>query len=94
MPETAETRRLRCATVRVRANPNPNPNPSPNPNPTTLTPTLTLTLTVTLTLTKCAVVSNAGILARREYGAEIDAHECVWRMNRAPTVGFEKQGKG
>ena len=56
VPETAETRRLRCAT--------------------------------------CAVVSNAGILARREYGAEIDAHECVWRMNRAPTVGFEKQGKG
>merc|ERR1740139_1429221 len=38
----------------------------------------------------CAVVSNAGILSRREYGAEIDANECVWRMNRAPTKGFEQ----
>ena len=37
----------------------------------------------------CALVSNAGVLARREYGAAIDANECVWRMNRAPTKGFE-----
>ena len=36
------------------------------------------------------MVSNAGILRRREYGAEIDANECVWRMNRAPTKGFER----
>lgn len=38
----------------------------------------------------CALVSNAGILRKREYGEAIDAHECVWRMNRAPTKGFEK----
>ena len=37
----------------------------------------------------CALVSNAGVLARREYGAAIDANECVWRMNRSPTKGFE-----
>ena len=24
------------------------------------------------------------------YGEAIDAHECVWRMNRAPTKGFER----
>ena len=30
------------------------------------------------------------MLATERYGEAIDAHECVWRMNRAPTKGFEK----
>jgi len=38
----------------------------------------------------CALVSSAGSLLDRMYGKAIDKNECVWRMNRAPTVGFEK----
>jgi len=38
----------------------------------------------------CAVVSSAGILRRREYGEHIDANECVFRINRAPTAGYER----
>ena len=37
----------------------------------------------------CAIVSNAGGLLESEHGAAIDSNECVWRMNRAPTAGFE-----
>ena len=37
----------------------------------------------------CALVSNAGSLVGQGHGEAIDAHACVWRMNRAPTVGFE-----
>ena len=37
----------------------------------------------------CAVVSNAGSLLSSKHGDAIDANECVWRMNRAPTRGFE-----
>ena len=37
----------------------------------------------------CALVSNAGSLLGKGYGAAIDANECVWRMNRGPTIGFE-----
>lgn len=38
----------------------------------------------------CAVVSNAGSLLDREYGEHIDSNECVFRLNRAPTAGFER----
>ena len=38
----------------------------------------------------CAVVSNAASLLAAQYGDDIDAKDCVWRMNRAPTAGFEK----
>jgi hypothetical protein len=38
----------------------------------------------------CALVSNAGSLLDAEHGAAIDANDCVWRMNRGPTQGFEK----
>lgn len=37
----------------------------------------------------CAVVSNAGSLLDSQHGGAIDAHECVFRMNRAPTRGYE-----
>mmetsp|Transcript_38674 Transcript_38674/g.98908 ORF Transcript_38674/g.98908 Transcript_38674/m.98908 type:complete len:470 (+) Transcript_38674:123-1532(+) len=39
----------------------------------------------------CAVVGNAGNLAWSRYGAEIDRHEAVFRLNKAPTTGFEEQ---
>lgn len=39
--------------------------------------------------TTCALVSNAGSLLGQGYGAAIDQNECVWRMNRGPTKGFE-----
>ena len=32
----------------------------------------------------CAVVGSSGTLVRRSYGAEIDAHDAVWRVNSAP----------
>ena len=38
----------------------------------------------------CAVVSNAGSLLDSKHGAAIDEHSCVFRMNRAPTSGFEE----
>lgn len=38
----------------------------------------------------CALVSNAGSLLGQGRGEEIDANDCVWRMNRGPTQGFEK----
>ena len=37
----------------------------------------------------CAVVSNAGSLLDARHGAAIDGHDCVFRMNRAPTRGYE-----
>ncbi|CAD7942866.1 unnamed protein product [Amoebophrya sp. A120] len=38
----------------------------------------------------CAIVSNSGAMLLHSYGDEIDAHDFVLRMNRAPTRGFEK----
>eukprot|EP00854_Cymbomonas_tetramitiformis_P002932 gene2932-3746_t len=37
----------------------------------------------------CAVVGNSGQLLRAEAGAEIDQHDAVFRINYAPTAGFE-----
>jgi len=38
---------------------------------------------------RCAVVSNGGVLANYEYGAEIDEADLVLRFNYAPVVGYE-----
>ncbi|XP_066481085.1 CMP-N-acetylneuraminate-beta-galactosamide-alpha-2,3-sialyltransferase 1 [Tiliqua scincoides] len=38
---------------------------------------------------RCAVVGNSGNLNQSQYGQEIDNHDFVFRMNKAPTVGFE-----
>ncbi|CAD7972754.1 unnamed protein product [Amoebophrya sp. A120] len=38
----------------------------------------------------CAIVSSSGAMLLHEYGHEIDAHDFVLRMNRAPTRRFEK----
>jgi hypothetical protein len=35
-------------------------------------------------------VGNSGSLLEHELGAEIDAHEMVYRFNQAPTGGFAK----
>jgi len=43
-----------------------------------------------LKCSSCAVVSNAAVLLEREYGEHIDSNDCVWRLNRAPTQGFER----
>lgn len=37
----------------------------------------------------CAVVGNSGVVLLRENGAEIDAHDAVFRINMAPVRGFE-----
>ncbi|XP_060742840.1 CMP-N-acetylneuraminate-beta-galactosamide-alpha-2,3-sialyltransferase 2-like [Tachysurus vachellii] len=37
----------------------------------------------------CAVVGNSANLLRSHYGAIIDAHNFVFRMNNAPTKGYE-----
>ncbi|XP_016345390.1 CMP-N-acetylneuraminate-beta-galactosamide-alpha-2,3-sialyltransferase 2-like [Sinocyclocheilus anshuiensis] len=39
---------------------------------------------------KCAVVGNSGNLLKSKYGALIDSHSVVIRMNKAVTVGFEE----
>ncbi|XP_053093179.1 CMP-N-acetylneuraminate-beta-galactosamide-alpha-2,3-sialyltransferase 1 isoform X1 [Pangasianodon hypophthalmus] len=38
----------------------------------------------------CAVVGNSANLIRSHYGAIIDNHDFVFRMNRAPTKGYER----
>ena len=38
----------------------------------------------------CALVSNSGSLLDAKFGREIDEHDAVFRMNNAPTAGFEK----
>lgn len=38
---------------------------------------------------RCAVVGNSGNLKEAWYGPQIDSHDFVLRMNKAPTVGFE-----
>ncbi|KAK3272817.1 hypothetical protein CYMTET_18909 [Cymbomonas tetramitiformis] len=37
----------------------------------------------------CAVVGNSGTLLDSQYGASIDKHDVVIRMNQAPTKGYE-----
>lgn len=37
----------------------------------------------------CAVVGNSGILRQRRDGALVDAHDLVFRVNHAPTTGYE-----
>ncbi|NXF85646.1 SIA4B sialyltransferase, partial [Eubucco bourcierii] len=37
----------------------------------------------------CAVVGNSGWLRGSGHGLQIDAHDCVLRMNRAKVAGFE-----
>lgn len=37
----------------------------------------------------CAVVGNAGHLKLARYGSAIDAHDVVFRINQAPTKGYE-----
>ena len=37
----------------------------------------------------CAVVGNSWILSNSSFGAEIDGHEAVIRLNDAPVHGFE-----
>lgn len=39
---------------------------------------------------RCAVVGNSGHLLGTAYGAEIDAHDVVMRINQAPTATYEK----
>ncbi|MBN3313221.1 SIA7C sialyltransferase, partial [Atractosteus spatula] len=38
----------------------------------------------------CSIVSSSGQMLGREAGPEIDQSSCVWRMNNAPTGGFER----
>ncbi|XP_028667023.1 alpha-N-acetylgalactosaminide alpha-2,6-sialyltransferase 3 [Erpetoichthys calabaricus] len=38
----------------------------------------------------CSLVSSSGQMLGRGAGATIDQTSCVWRMNNAPTKGFEK----
>eukprot|EP00192_Tetraselmis_astigmatica_P006141 CAMPEP_0117653252 /NCGR_PEP_ID=MMETSP0804-20121206/3085_1 /TAXON_ID=1074897 /ORGANISM="Tetraselmis astigmatica, Strain CCMP880" /LENGTH=450 /DNA_ID=CAMNT_0005459401 /DNA_START=355 /DNA_END=1707 /DNA_ORIENTATION=- len=37
----------------------------------------------------CALVGSSGLLKRNAYGAVIDSHDVVVRMNQAPTEGYE-----
>ncbi|NXY42815.1 SIA7C sialyltransferase, partial [Ceuthmochares aereus] len=38
----------------------------------------------------CAIVSNSGQMAGQKVGSEIDKSSCIWRMNNAPTKGYEE----
>jgi hypothetical protein len=38
----------------------------------------------------CAIISNSGMLIGSGLGKEIDRHDFVWRLNMAPTKGYEK----
>lgn len=37
----------------------------------------------------CAIVGNSGLLKFTRFGADVDAHDVVVRMNAAPTLGEE-----
>mmetsp|Transcript_39375 Transcript_39375/g.71672 ORF Transcript_39375/g.71672 Transcript_39375/m.71672 type:complete len:474 (-) Transcript_39375:167-1588(-) len=38
----------------------------------------------------CAIISSSGAMLDHRYGAEIDAHDVVFRFNDAPTARFER----
>ena len=38
----------------------------------------------------CALVSSSGMLLGSNAGSQIDSADCVFRLNSAPTLGFEK----
>ncbi|XP_070447931.1 alpha-N-acetylgalactosaminide alpha-2,6-sialyltransferase 3 isoform X3 [Equus przewalskii] len=38
----------------------------------------------------CAIVSNSGQMVGQKVGNEIDQCSCIWRMNNAPTKGYEE----
>eukprot|EP00854_Cymbomonas_tetramitiformis_P000889 gene889-1387_t len=38
----------------------------------------------------CAVVANSGVLLNKTFGRQIDSRDAVFRVNRAPTSGFEQ----
>ncbi|KAM9322323.1 alpha-N-acetylgalactosaminide alpha-2,6-sialyltransferase 3 [Pholidichthys leucotaenia] len=38
----------------------------------------------------CSIVSSSGQMLDQGVGPQIDSSPCVWRMNSAPTLGFEK----
>ena len=42
----------------------------------------------------CAVVGSSDVLRLDPRGAEIDAHSVVWRLNNAPTTGWERSVGG
>ena len=42
-------------------------------------------------LGRCAVVGSSGILNSQPQGAKIDGFDAVFRLNRAPTRGYERQ---
>ncbi|XP_067323917.1 alpha-N-acetylgalactosaminide alpha-2,6-sialyltransferase 3 isoform X2 [Anolis sagrei] len=37
----------------------------------------------------CAIISNSGQMTQQKVGYEIDQSSCIWRMNNAPTRGYE-----
>mmetsp|Transcript_4928 Transcript_4928/g.13765 ORF Transcript_4928/g.13765 Transcript_4928/m.13765 type:complete len:633 (-) Transcript_4928:1644-3542(-) len=43
-----------------------------------------------VTYRTCAVVASAGLLRNRRFGAQIDAHDAVFRFNSAYTAGMEE----
>ena len=51
----------------------------------------TLSAGLQLPRSTCAVVGSADILRLAPQGRAIDAHKLVWRLNNAPSVGFESQ---
>ncbi|XP_072505987.1 alpha-N-acetylgalactosaminide alpha-2,6-sialyltransferase 3 isoform X2 [Notamacropus eugenii] len=38
----------------------------------------------------CAIVSSSGQMSGQKVGTEIDRSSCIWRMNNAPTKGYEE----
>lgn len=45
---------------------------------------------LTLTCNSCALVSSSGMLLGNNAGSQIDSADCVFRLNSAPTLGFEE----
>eukprot|EP00976_Prorocentrum_cordatum_P004603 90481-Prorocentrum_minimum.AAC.1 len=39
----------------------------------------------------CALVGNSGMLRMAEFGASIDSHDTVLRVNQAPTIGYSRR---
>ncbi|XP_059496043.1 alpha-N-acetylgalactosaminide alpha-2,6-sialyltransferase 3-like isoform X2 [Stegostoma tigrinum] len=44
---------------------------------------------LTLSCDQCSIVSSSGQMLGKGLGPDIDSSECVWRMNNAPTEGYE-----